>query len=71
MLTTVAAARRASYEWQSSLDGGKTWTILPTTLQAKTTVSGLTLGATVMFRSRPVTRTRKGGWSQLTSIVVK
>jgi len=70
-LTTVAAARRASYEWQSSLDGGKTWTTLPITLQAKTTVAGLTPGATVMFRSRAVTRTGEGDWTQPTSIIVR
>ena len=70
-LTAVTVARRASYEWESSLDGGKTWTLIPSTLQAKTTLSGLTPGATVMFRSRGVTLTGEGNWSQPTSIVVK
>ena len=70
-LATVVAARRASYEWQSSVDAGKTWTTLPTTLQTKTTVSGLTTGATAMFRSRAVTRTGEGDWTQPTSIVVR
>jgi hypothetical protein len=70
-LTTVTAARRASYEWESSLDGGKTWQVMPGTLQAKTKLSGLTPGATVLFRSRAVTRTGEGDWSQPTSIVVK
>jgi hypothetical protein len=41
----AAAARRASYEWQYSIDGGKTWVIAPARLQAKTTLSGLTAGA--------------------------
>jgi hypothetical protein len=27
-----AAARRASYEWQYSIDGGKTWVTMPSTL---------------------------------------
>jgi len=44
---------------------------MPSTLQAKTTLSGLTPGATVMFRSRGVTLTGEGDWSQPTSIVVK
>jgi hypothetical protein len=30
-LVTDSAARRASYEWQSSIDGGKTWVSLPAT----------------------------------------
>jgi len=37
----ASAARRASYEWGSSTDGGKTWVSLPVTLQAKTIVTGL------------------------------
>src|SRR5579864_6152809 len=40
-LAAKAAARRASYEWEWSGDGGKTWTQLPSTLQAKTTIVGL------------------------------
>jgi hypothetical protein len=64
-------ARRASYEWQYSTDGGKTWVSTPATLQAKTTVSGLTPGATVQFRYRPVTKTGEGDWSQPASIIVK
>src|ERR1019366_10397667 len=46
-----AAARRASYDWQYSIDGGKTWVELPQTLQTKTTVSGLPTMTTVQFRS--------------------
>jgi len=70
-LTAAVTARRASYEWQSSLDGGKTWTSLPTTIQSKTTVSGLTPGVTATFRSRTVTQTGEGDWTQATAIVVK
>jgi len=70
-LTAQSAARRASYEWEYSTDGGKTWVTAPVTLQAKTTVSGLAAGTTVQFRYRPVTRTGEGDWSQPTSIIVK
>jgi hypothetical protein len=70
-LETDSAARRASYEWEYSVDGGKTWVTAPATLQAKTTVSGLTPGATVTFRYRPVTKVGEGDWSQPTSIIVK
>ena len=70
-LVTEAAARRASYEWQYSTDGGKTWVSAPSTLQAKTTIAGLTPGATVTFRYRAVTKTGEGDWSQPQSIIVK
>ncbi len=70
-LTTVSAGRRASYEWQQSLDGGKTWVMLPATLQAKTTVSNLPPNQTVMFRSRAVTKSGEGDWSQTVSHSVR
>jgi hypothetical protein len=54
----------------STTDGGKTWVITPATLQAKTTVTGLTPGATVEFRYRSVTKTGEGNWSQ-TQLIVK
>ncbi len=70
-LLTQAAARRASYEWQYSNDAGKTWVTAPNTLQAKTTIAGLTPGANVAFRSRPVTKAGEGDWSQPSSLIVK
>jgi hypothetical protein len=70
-LTAAVTDRRASYEWQYSLDGGKTWTAMPTTLQSRTTVSGMTPGATVMFHYRAVTKAGEGNWSQPTSLIVK
>lgn len=59
-LTARTIARRASYEWQWSADGGKTWTLLPSTLQAKTTVPNLPAGTTCSFRFRGVTKAGKG-----------
>ena len=70
-LVAASAARRASYEWQFSVDGGKTWQVAPVTLQAKTTVMGLTPGATVTFRYRGVTKAGEGDWSQLITAIVK
>jgi hypothetical protein len=69
-LVTVLAGHRASYEWEYSTDGGKTWVTAPVTLQAKTTIAGLTAGTTVQFRSRPVTKTGEGNWTQPVSLVV-
>jgi hypothetical protein len=70
-LVAPSAARRSSYEWQISTDGGKTWMTLPSTLQAKTTVQGLAVAATATFRYRAVTKTGEGDWSQPTSVLVK
>ncbi|HEY3818046.1 MAG TPA: hypothetical protein VGL81_12790 [Polyangiaceae bacterium] len=69
-LSAKAVALRASYEWESSLDGGKTWTAAPPTLQAKTSISGLPVATSVQFRYRAVTKTGAADWSQPTSLVV-
>lgn len=69
-LVATTAARRASYEWQYSTDGGKTWVIAPVTLQARTTIAGFAPGSTVVFKHRPVTRTGEGDWSHPISLVI-
>jgi hypothetical protein len=71
---TVQAAvtsRRAAYDWEYSTDGGKTWTAAPTTLQSRTTVSGLGAGTAAQFRYRVATKGGAGDWSQPTSFLVK
>jgi hypothetical protein len=70
-LLAVTAGPRACYEWQYSLDGGKTWVQVPNTMQAKTTVLGLPLATTVEFRYRVTTNVGMGDWSLPTSILVK
>jgi hypothetical protein len=70
-LVAPSAGRRASNVWQYSTDGGKTWIVAPATLQARTTVPGLTPGATVEFRYRPVTKAGEGNWSQTVQLIVK
>jgi hypothetical protein len=70
-LVAPSAGHRASYEWQYSTDGGKTWLLAPVTLQAKTTIVGLAPGATVQFRYRPVSKTGEGDWSQTIVLLVK
>jgi hypothetical protein len=66
-----AAATRASYDWQWSADGGKTWAPAPSSLQAKTTITGLPVGVAVMFRYRAVTKVGPGDWSQVVMLLVK
>ena len=69
-LVAKAAAQRASYEWQWSVDGGKTWNSAPTTLKASTTITGLPPATVVLFRYRAVTKAGEGDWSQVLSFLV-
>ncbi|HKR04521.1 MAG TPA: hypothetical protein VJY62_07780 [Bacteroidia bacterium] len=68
-LFSKAAGKRASYEWGQSPDG-IAWTDLPVTLQAKTTVTGLTVGSKMYYRVRPVLKDGAGFWSPVVSIIV-
>jgi hypothetical protein len=70
-LVTRSAGPRSAYDWQYSTDGGKTWMLLPSTVQAKTTVTGLAAGTTVQFRFRAVTKSGESDWSQPVSLLVK
>jgi hypothetical protein len=65
-----AAGDRASYEWAWSPDGGATWRQAPTTLQARTVLTGLPVGSTCALRFRAVTRTGKGDWSEPVFLLV-
>jgi hypothetical protein len=70
-LVAPTAARRAAYEWQYSLDGGKTWVEASPSLQAKQTVVSLPVGTTVQFRYRAVVKTGPLDWSQPLALLVK
>lgn len=70
-LVAPFAGARAFYEWQYSVDAGKTWAAAPGTMQAKTTIAGLTPGASVQFRYRPATKSGEGDWSQPVTLIVK
>jgi hypothetical protein len=70
-LVTPSAGPRSSYDWSYSADGGKTWVEVPSTVQAKTIVTGLSTGAAVQFRYRAVTKKGQGDWSQPVSLTVK
>ena len=69
-ITAKAAAPRAAYDWQYSTDQ-KTWTVLPQTLQAKTSLAGLAAGTVYFFRVQALTRTGEENWSQVVSFLVK
>ena len=70
-IITASGGRRVAYDWEYSTDGGKTWVTTPVTLQAKSTILGLSPTATVLFRYRPVTKTGEGDWSQSVSLIIK
>jgi hypothetical protein len=71
ILEVRAAAKRASYGWQWSVDGGKTWIDAGTTLQAKTTITGLPVAKYVQFRYRAVTKNGVGDWSDPITFMVR
>jgi hypothetical protein len=71
-LVAASAGPRSSYEWQYSTDGGKTWVTAALSIQAKATVPGLTPGASVQFRYRPVTaKGGEGDWSQPVTLIIR
>ena len=69
-LEAPRAGHRAAYEWAYSEDAGVTWVMLPVTVQARTTVSGLRPGSRVWFRYRAVTKAGTGDWSEVVEIMV-
>jgi leucyl-tRNA synthetase len=70
-LVARAPSHRASYVWQWSSDGGKTWQTAPMTLQSKTTILGLPVAVVCQFRFRAVTKAGEGDWSQVVTLLVK
>jgi hypothetical protein len=70
-LVAPSAGHRASYEWEYSVDGGKTWTLALPTMKAKTTVIGLPSATVVQFRYRAVTPTGTSDWSAPVSLTVQ
>ena len=67
-LYAKAAKGKASYYWQMSTNG-TTWSDLPDTLRAKTSVSGLTPATMYYFRFRSLTTPGLSDWSAPVSII--
>jgi hypothetical protein len=70
-VTAPVAARRSSYDWQWSNDGGKSWQSAPSTTKSKTSLSGFAAGSTISFRFRANTKAGEGEWSQPIAFLVK
>jgi len=66
-----SAGPRAAYDWEYSVDGGKSWTAVSSTTKARTSITGLPAGTNVLFRFRSVTPKGESDWSQPISMLVK
>ena len=69
-LVAKAEVGAKAYDWQYSIDAGKTWVDAPPTTRAKVSVPNLAIAATVLFRHRPITKAGPGDWSQPLTYVV-
>lgn len=63
--------KRATFNWQMSTDGGKTWTSLPSTPLASTNVENLTPLTTYSFRVSATVSKTQGEWSQAVTLLVR
>ncbi len=68
---TVPSAGAGAYNYQCSLDGGKTWPIMLTSDLAHATFTGLPVGTTALFQWRHTLHGVTGDWSQSISFVVR
>jgi hypothetical protein len=62
--------KSVTFLWQSSVDGGKTWSSAAATPLARATVTGFTPATTVSFRVSVVVSTTEGPWSQPVSLLI-
>ena len=70
VMARVGTRQKQAHDWEYSVDGGKTWLTLPTTMQAKVTITGLTTGSTVLVKHRAVEKTGTMPWSDAASSMV-
>jgi hypothetical protein len=69
-LVGKGVAKRPTFNWQLSADGGKTWSIAPSTPRANTVIENLTAMTTYSFRVSATVANVAGEWSQPVSILV-
>ena len=70
-LIAKAVKRGAAYEWAYSADNGVTWISAGTTVGlADTTIAGLTVGHTYLFRFRTTVGRTTSDWTQYISFLV-
>jgi hypothetical protein len=71
LLVGRGVRKKATFNWESSADGGKTWTAVPSTPLSSTTVAGLTPLTTYAFRVCVTVSKVVGEWSQAVSLLVR
>jgi hypothetical protein len=69
-LAAKATAARASYDREWSAEGGKTWVELGSTLQSKTTLTGVAPRPSTQFRLRSVTKAGVSSSRQTATLLV-
>jgi hypothetical protein len=70
-LVSPTGGKRAGYEWQYSIDGGKTWQEARATLRAATTITGLVPGSAYLFRGRVVDKKGDTDWCPPVSLMMQ
>jgi len=71
LLVGRGVRKKVTFNWEVSADGGKTWTIVPSTPLASTTVTGLTPLVTYAFRVCVTVSRTTGEWSQPVLLLVR
>jgi hypothetical protein len=71
VMVRAKAVRRALYEWQYSLDGGKTWLAMGMTTVANTSLPGMTTGTALLFRFRTTVKKTTSDWSPTLGFTVR
>jgi hypothetical protein len=66
-----AVPKAGAYEWQYSIDGGHAWVSMPVTTVAHTSLPGVVVGTTYLFRFRTTRRNVVTDWSPTASLTVK
>jgi hypothetical protein len=71
LLAGRGVRKKTSFNWEVSADGGKTWTVVPSTPLTRTTVTGLTPLVTYAFRVCVTVSATTGEWSQAVLLLVR
>lgn len=71
LLAGKRTSKSVTYNWQMSADGGKTWTNLPSTPLASTTVENLTALTTYMFRVSATVSKTVGAPSEAVTLLAR
>jgi hypothetical protein len=71
LLVGKGVSKKVTFNWQLSADGGKTWTLCPSTPLANTGIESLTPLTTYAFRVGVTVSKVTGEWSQAVTLLVR